>query len=73
MNIQPPPLQNNNIPVVNLVQQDLIERSIHGKNKYGDYLRSHNGRNALQDLYEELLDACCYLKQRLTEEKNDIS
>ena len=40
-----------------------------GKQKYGHYLETDNGRNALQDAYEEALDMCMYLKQKLLEEE----
>jgi hypothetical protein len=41
-----------------------------GIQTYGIPLQAFNGRDALQDLYEELLDACCYLKQYI-EEQNE--
>ena len=48
---------------------DIEQRAEHGKREYGTYLYPNNGRSALQDLYEELLDAACYIKQRIIEEK----
>jgi Fe-S cluster assembly ATPase SufC len=41
-----------------------------GKKKYGVPLRAHNGRNALQDAYEEAQDMMLYLKQALVEEED---
>jgi hypothetical protein len=38
-----------------------------GKKKYGVPLRANNGRDALQDLYEELIDATQYIKQEMVE------
>jgi hypothetical protein len=54
-----------------MVQEDLEERARVGLLKYGQYLSSFNGRSALQDLYEELLDAACYTKQKLLEEHEE--
>ena len=54
--------------IVDLVTEDLQERSEFGKIKYGKYLKPNNGRNALLDAYHESLDLCMYLRQRLEEE-----
>ena len=56
-------------PIHKLVQQDLEKRAALGKKKYGQYLYAKHSRNALQDLYEELLDAASYCKQLLTEQE----
>jgi hypothetical protein len=53
-----------------LVRRDLEERERLGIERYGTPLRPHNGRNALQDAYEEALDLACYLKQALIEQAN---
>lgn len=58
------------IEVIPAVIADLEARSEAGKIKYGTALYTENGRDALVDLYQELLDAVCYLKQRLLEDKN---
>lgn len=50
-----------------MVRADLVVREAFGRAKYGTPLRAHNGRDALQDAYEEALDLCCYLKQALVE------
>jgi hypothetical protein len=42
-----------------------------GKAKYGTELKTHNGRKALVDAYQEALDLCLYLKQALMEAQND--
>lgn len=49
------------------VIQDMVARKRVGLEEYGTLLYSHNGRDALQDAYEEALDLCCYLKQALME------
>lgn len=64
-----PPVPNNTEPVVNQVMHDLHRRKVMGIKKYGTPLQAHNGRCALQDAYEEALDLCCYLKQKLLEER----
>jgi hypothetical protein len=45
----------------------LVARRDHGIRKYGRPLESHNGRVALLDLWEEMVDALLYLTQQLTE------
>lgn len=57
--------KSGGVDVVRLVQADLEARVEAG--------RRLNGRRALQDLYEELLDACCYLKQLLEEMRQERS
>lgn len=53
--------------VTDAVLIDLMERRQMGREKYGDELRSHNGRNALVDAYQEALDLTLYLKQQIIE------
>lgn len=50
-----------------LVIADLQSRLDVGIKRYGQPLRAFNGRDPLQDLYEELLDACVYLRQLMEE------
>lgn len=50
-----------------LVIEDLKNRSEMGAKKYGETLHARNGRNAIVDLYQELLDAIQYLRQQLEE------
>ena len=57
------------IEIIELVKQDLIDRSEIGKLKYGEKLKPFNGRNALVDAYQESLDLCMYLRQRIYEEE----
>jgi hypothetical protein len=63
---QPPPLPGER-RVLDFVINDLNARAIEGKKKYGTYLYTHNGRDALMDAYQEALDLCMYLKQALME------
>jgi hypothetical protein len=50
-----------------LVRRDLDERERKGLETYGTRLYPGNGRDALQDAYEEALDLACYLKQAMLE------
>lgn len=63
---QPAPTGNGQ-PITPLVIADLEERSRVGAAKYGTPLRSHNGRDALTDAYQEALDLTQYLRQALAE------
>ena len=45
------------------VSEALTARAEMGKAKYGTYLRANNGRNALVDEYQEVLDALMYAEQ----------
>lgn len=65
---QPLPTPNEAPDVQSAVIADIERRREVGISRYGTALQPHNGRNALLDLYEELLDAAMYVKQRLIEE-----
>lgn len=65
---QPNP-QPGKTKILDLVLSDLQERAEQGHKKYGCYLQSHNGRDALQDAYEEALDLAMYLRQAIEEKK----
>jgi hypothetical protein len=49
------------------IMRDLSARSREGVRKYGTRLKSHNGRDARLDLYQELLDAFMYATQEMLE------
>ena len=55
-----------------LVIKDMTDRNNLGKAKYGIPLRSHNGRDALVDAYQEVLDMSVYLRQEI-EERRDLN
>jgi hypothetical protein len=55
--------------VTRAVMADLAEREKHGIAKYGTTLQTFNGRNALVDLYQELIDATQYCRQLLMKEQ----
>ncbi len=50
-----------------LVIQDIEKRVQAGKQKYGMYLETHNGRDALWDAYQEAIDLVMYLRQTIAE------
>jgi hypothetical protein len=50
-----------------MVAADLAGRKAQGIRTYGGALQANNGRDALQDAYEEALDLACYLKQAMVE------
>ena len=66
---QPEPT-GTGIIVVDAVLSDLRERAETGREKYGTYLKTHNGRDALWDAYQEALDLCMYLRQMILERDN---
>lgn len=51
-----------------LARQQLLERVSAGREKYGTYLETHNGRDALRDAWEEAADLFFYLKQYVMEQ-----
>lgn len=55
-------------PILGMVLSDLTNRALEGTAKYGEPLKAHNGRNALWDLYQELLDAAMYIRQAIEEQ-----
>jgi len=55
-------------PGVGKVLELLTNRARFGYEKYGTYLHPHNGRSALIDLRDELLDAQMYVMQFAMEE-----
>lgn len=57
-------------PDMDKVLELLTNRARFGYEKYGTYLHPHNGRSALIDLRDELLDAQMYAMQFAMEEGN---
>lgn len=66
---QPPPTPERlDKPAVwDAVIADMKARDQEGRRRYGTPLQPDNGRDGLVDLYQELLDACVYLKQVIME------
>jgi len=48
-----------------MVIEDMRQRDNEGRKKYGTPLQTSNGRDALVDLYQELLDATVYIRQEI--------
>lgn len=67
---QPKPVENTQPPVWGLVMEDMKARNEFGVQKYGTPLQAFNGRDALKDAYEEVLDLAVYLRQAIEERKN---
>ena len=65
---EPKPVKNNHKPVWDMVIEDMEHRKNVGHEKYGTHLQPFNGRDALVDLYQELLDAAVYIRQLIAEE-----
>lgn len=66
------PTVNDKPFVQDAVIADIEARKQVGIHRYGTPLQPFNGRNALLDAYEEVLDLACYLKQRLIEEATPV-
>lgn len=66
---QPNPQHNDSVPVWDQVIEDMKARNELGKKRYGTALQANNGRDALVDLNEELLDGLAYLKQHMIEQR----
>lgn len=62
-----PTPQGTGDDVAALVQEDIEARAQEGEQKYGERLTTHNGRDALVDAYQEVLDTAMYLRQELAE------
>lgn len=56
-------------PVIPLVMKDILDRMDKGMKTYGTHLKTNNGRDALWDAYEEALDLCMYLRQKIEEDR----
>lgn len=70
---EPKPIPNQLPPVWALVIQDMVERDVLGREKYGTPLQPLNGREAIKDLYQEILDAAVYLRQEIWEREKSQS
>lgn len=66
---QQKPKTSNRPAIWDLVVKDMQDRNIQGTQKYGTPLQAFNGRNSLWDAYQEALDLCVYLRQKIEEEK----
>lgn len=62
---QPLPVRTRERDTQSLVIEDIRDRREVGIERYGTALQPMNGRNNLQDAYEEALDLAMYLKNQL--------
>ena len=69
--MQKRPKKNSNPEVMELFLKDLKARYEEGVRRYGVPLQPFNGRDALQDAYEEAIDLCLYLRQAIYERDNE--
>lgn len=67
---QPLPVSNDLPAIQDLVIADIEDRKRVGLERYGSLLKAHNGRDALQDAFEEAIDLAMYLKQLIYERDN---
>lgn len=65
---QPQPQREQGKPDIwALVIADMHRRDEFGRRKYGGPLQPHDGRDNLADVYQELLDACAYMRKLIYE------
>jgi hypothetical protein len=69
---QPLPTKNDSADIQSLVIADIQERRELGRKRYGTALQPFNGRSTDRDLYEELLDALMYQRQRMVEAEASV-
>jgi hypothetical protein len=67
---QPRPEPNERPHITDLVVADLVERKRIGTERYGTPLQPFNGRDALVDAYQEVLDLANYVRQRIWEDEH---
>jgi hypothetical protein len=65
---EPAPKPSEHPAVWGLVIKDMQDRDHFGAQKYGQRLKPHDGRNALVDAYQEVLDLAVYLRKKIYEE-----
>lgn len=66
---QPPPTGDGK-PIWDLVVNDMRERDNLGRTRYNTPLRAWNGRDALVDAYQEVLDLAVYMRQEIEERRS---
>lgn len=68
---QPTPVANAHPCAQDKVMHDMAARKKLGIRKYGTALQPFNGRDSLQDAYEEVLDLAAYLANLILERVRD--
>jgi hypothetical protein len=59
--------QGHRLLILHGIQRDLEARAQLGEKKYGERLKAFNGRDASVDAYQEDLDLCDYVRQKIEE------
>ena len=67
---EPDPKPSTHPAVWSLVIEDMRARDEMGAKRYRTRLQPFNGRRALVDAYQEVLDLAVYLRQLIYEEEN---
>lgn len=68
---EPKPIPTEERPIWELVIEDMKNRDNEGRKKYGTPLQASNGRDALIDAYQEVLDLAVYIRQEIERRGND--
>jgi hypothetical protein len=66
---QPPSIPNDSTPVWELVIEDMRQRDLVGRERYGTPLQTMNGRDQLVDAYQEGLDFVVYIRAAIEERR----
>jgi len=67
---QPSPIPNSSKPVWEMVIEDMKERDDFGRKRYGTPLQVGNGRDFMEDAYQELLDLVVYMRGELEKRRS---
>lgn len=67
---QKKPKKTKHTPSWDLVIKDMKARDKLGRKKYGVPLTPFNGRDSLEDAYQEVLDLAVYLRTLIEEDKH---
>lgn len=65
-------LEGRSAEIVSDICYDMRARDAEGRKHYGMPLQAHNGRNAIKDGYEEILDAIVYCRQQIEEDQTQV-
>lgn len=71
VNVHSAPIHNDNPSIHDLLIESIKSRKAFGKEKYGTELQAGNGRDALKDMLDELIDAAVYTMKEIAEREND--
>lgn len=66
VNVEPDPVPTNAPSAHDLLIERIRARKAFGQAKYGTVLQFDNGRDHLQDMLDEMIDACAYVTNEIT-------